>query len=281
MAVRFFTFVGLMGLLAMTPGFSMGGPVIAEGPGCDPAFSTVMGDRAWLEGQREIEAAERIILKPDSILQYSCFVVEAAAAGAAANVMFSDNVTSPVLFKGGPPVSPFGPNPPAGTLTGGELEEYLGYIAMGPPTGTGPGGTYLASNFGHNFAGGFFGAGGVCASMGAVWHFVKCKDFNKDWFKTFEELVAADPRSVPWACNSPARNQSWNDAMIGAFPPPATPAVAGGMDLTVHYNGIFFGGNCASSQPIPTGVSVMQGGAARADHVCPTPGCDYDGSVCR
>lgn len=42
-------------------------------PTCDSEFWDVMGARATIEGQREIEMAERIILKPDSVLEYSCF----------------------------------------------------------------------------------------------------------------------------------------------------------------------------------------------------------------
>lgn len=251
---------------------------IAEGVGCDPAFAKVLGHRAWLEGEREVEAAQRILLKADSVLQYSCFVGQATAAGLAANMMFSDNVTSTTLFKG-LPLSPFGPNPPPlGSFNGSELEAYLRLIAMGPPAGTGPGGNYLALNFGHKFAGGFYSTGGPCAAMAQVWRFVKCSDFNMDWFKTFEELAAADPRTQPWACNSAARNQAWADAMAGAFPVPSTPAASGGMDRTIHNNQKMFGANCSQSKPIPTGISVKRNGSDLKDHVCPSPGCYYDPS---
>lgn len=227
---------------------------IAEGVGCDPQFARVLGERAWMEGERELEAAQRILLKADSVLQYSCFVGEATAAGLAFNTIFSDRKES------------------------GQSERYMSYIAMGPPAGTGPGGNYLNVNFGHNFAGGFFSSGGPCASMGAVWKFVKCSDFNMDWFKTFEELAAGDPRTMPWPCTSASRNQAWNDALVAAFPPPSTPAVPGGMDQVIHYNKRMFGGDCSDSQPIPTGFEVKYGGGTLKDHVCAAPGCYYDGS---
>lgn len=253
LAVRTLIFAGLAVFLAVLAGSYARAAVIAEGVGCDPEFAEVMGERAWMEGEREIETAQRILLKPDSILQYSCFVREAASAALAANTIFSDKKES------------------------GQLDRYLGYVAMSP-AGTGPGGTYLNSNFGHNFAGGFYGSGGPCANMAAVWQFVKCTDFNMDWFKTFEELAASDFRTEPWACNSAARNQAWADAMVAAFPPPATPAAPGGMDMLVHYNQWMFGADCANSRPIPTGITVMNGTTALQDHVCPSPGCYYDGS---
>lgn len=258
LAVRAFFFSRLTVFLAVLAVFAPAGGVaqVAEGVGCDPEFAEVLGERAWMEGQREIETAERIILKPDSTLQYSCFVREAAAAALAMDTIFGDKKDSALL------------------------DGYLGYIAMGPG-GDGPGGKYLDVNFGHEFAGGFFGSGGPCAQMAAVWHFVKCTDFNMDWFKTFEELAANDFREKPWACNSGARNTAWSDAMTAAFPPPATPAEPGGMDLVVHYNQLMFGADCANSRPIPTGIEVMRGGSASRDHVCPSPGCYYDGTACQ
>lgn len=46
---------------------------LTEGAGCDPAFGTVLENAAWKAGEREIEVAEKLILKPDSVLQYTCF----------------------------------------------------------------------------------------------------------------------------------------------------------------------------------------------------------------
>jgi hypothetical protein len=44
-----------------------------EGPGCDPGFRKAMSAAAWMTGQREVEVAEKLLLKPDSVMQYTCF----------------------------------------------------------------------------------------------------------------------------------------------------------------------------------------------------------------
>ena len=40
---------------------------------CDASMHDLMRSRAWMEAQREVEVSETLILKPDSILDYSCF----------------------------------------------------------------------------------------------------------------------------------------------------------------------------------------------------------------
>lgn len=64
---------------------------------CDSAFMNVMEARATMEGEREIEMAETLILKPDSVLAYSCFSGELRNLSTAAQSMLSAN-TGPRLF---------------------------------------------------------------------------------------------------------------------------------------------------------------------------------------
>ena len=40
---------------------------------CDSEFYDVMSNRAWLESSREMEVAQTLINKPDSVLEYTCF----------------------------------------------------------------------------------------------------------------------------------------------------------------------------------------------------------------
>lgn len=40
---------------------------------CDAKLHDLMRSRAWMEAQREVEVAETLILKPTSVLAYSCF----------------------------------------------------------------------------------------------------------------------------------------------------------------------------------------------------------------
>lgn len=50
------------------------GLVFAQIPDtCDADYYDVLRARSYVEGKREMEVAQRIILKPDSVLEYSCF----------------------------------------------------------------------------------------------------------------------------------------------------------------------------------------------------------------
>ena len=215
--------------------------------GCDPEFMGVMESRAWLEGQREVEIAERLILKPDSVLEYSCF--DTRINEMASNSVFQDSVST----------------------------------ALGNIVGT-PAATYINTNFGHGFAGGTYSGAAppACGAMNAVWSFLKCQDFDIGMFLTFQELAASggDPRDVPVPCpNAGARSTLWNNMITAANPPPATPAAVGGMDDTVTFNPMVMGGAC-SGGAIETGVIVQRPGGDISDAVCATPGCYYNGSGC-
>ncbi|MCD8497995.1 MAG: hypothetical protein LRZ85_07940 [Alphaproteobacteria bacterium] len=50
-------------------------------PTCDITVQNQIKQQAWMEGQRELEIAQRLILKPDSVLEYSCFEQEARRWG--------------------------------------------------------------------------------------------------------------------------------------------------------------------------------------------------------
>ncbi len=43
-------------------------------PSCDSNFMDVLKVHSWMAGQRDLEAAETLILQPESILEYSCFM---------------------------------------------------------------------------------------------------------------------------------------------------------------------------------------------------------------
>ena len=46
---------------------------------CDVEFHDVLRTKAWMEAQREIEVAQTLILKPERVLDYSCFEERADA----------------------------------------------------------------------------------------------------------------------------------------------------------------------------------------------------------
>lgn len=129
---------------------------------CDSGFYDVMSERAWMESQREIEVAEKLILKPDSVLQYSCFteqlssVIENAKFGA-----------------------------PAEGLTNLVLQ---------------PRAAYYQGAFSGKMAGGLLSPSSTCGAMYAVWDFLKCRNFDKDDFRTFAEWAEQDPRTLPAIC---------------------------------------------------------------------------------
>jgi len=179
-----------------------------------------------MEGQREVEAAESIIVKPEnSIMQYSCFK----------------------------------------DLAGNNGEN--GSIVQAPLS------AYVKGSFGNKKGG---GSGGPCIKMEQIWQATKCKDFDKDWFMTFDELMEKDPRSVPDQCDSAARNKAWATAIKEAYPKPATPAAKGGMDAVQTYRGAFGGGKCEDSEIVPTGLSMQEGKTSEGEYTCSTPGCYYD-----
>jgi len=73
--------------------WAQAGETLADNPTCDSDFWDVMKARSTAEGQREIEMAERIILKLDSVLEYSCFDQDLERLqGLAASTLFSANV---------------------------------------------------------------------------------------------------------------------------------------------------------------------------------------------
>lgn len=52
---------------------------------CDTEFRGVMNANAWRSAKREIETAERLILKPDSVLEYSCLMADFTSSGGSGN----------------------------------------------------------------------------------------------------------------------------------------------------------------------------------------------------
>ncbi len=69
---------------------------------CDRDVMDVMNLRAQLEGEREMEVAAALILKPDSVLEYSCFGREVVRLGILSQRLFSANTNSRDLFMNPP-----------------------------------------------------------------------------------------------------------------------------------------------------------------------------------
>lgn len=219
---------------------------------CNPQFETAMHAQATMQAMREVEIAAKLILKPDSVLEMSCFhlrVDEAGGEGGGnvftdatstsnphATLMFQDPVLT--YTPGGPfpgflptmdtstVTAPnrlggaglqFGPNPPGGSLHTHHMNNALGLLVSFSLE------QFLFENFGHGYGGGTFAsaaASGTCNPMHLVWEFIKCTDFDASTFMTFRQLMFIDPRVVPsyvaLSCNDPNRSTNWNTAITAA-----------------------------------------------------------------
>lgn len=218
--------------------------VYAQSAACDPEFEKTIEANAWMEAQREIEVAERLILKPDSVLEYTCFGTQVDAL--AANGRF-----------------------------GLDLSGALNGVVKASLT------EYDKNGFQYKYAGGTHKDSGTCISMAKIWEFLKCVDFDEELFLTFDELAKDDIRTVPMKCTNIAeRNKKWAEMVALADTPPAAPPEKGGVEKVETFNDKFYFGaatSCASSQEILTGVKVKGAGD---DAVCTVPGCYYDGTGC-
>ena len=221
-------------------------------PTCDTGFYNVLSSRAWMESKREMEAAQKFILKPDSVLEYSCFNnqiqrlmdVTASADG------LSGNFLAP-------------------------LSTSLEATVRSPLT------VYLGSNFSHTLGGGIAGGspGGTCAAMYAIWDFLKCYDFDKADFRFFSAMAADDRRLLPLACPDNGRGAKWTAQLTAAYPAPvAAPAPGSGrMNAVVTFRNRLNPNTCNTFPPVLTGIKVIDNsGSAYDDAVCVAPGCHYN-----
>ncbi len=232
-------------------------------PTCEPEYMDVLEERAWMEGKREMELAQHIILKADSVLEYSCFRDRMSDLSNIGARWSNGDAWQSDLHK----------DPNVGY---GDMGTALGALVGAPLD------SYLNANFGHKYGGGSYnGNASACNGMYLIWTFLKCHNFDVNNFKTFEQLRNADPRILPSLCNEANRAGKWSDAINAAYPPPAAPALAGGMDKTIHYNEKL-SGQCSQATPIPTGVTVSPPGVPPyEEHLCLPPGCSYNGTSCQ
>jgi len=132
---------------------------------CGAEEHELLKQTAWQHAQREVEMAQRIILKPDSVLEYTCF---------------QDELNRPGISG-------------VNAIAAQPLIRYL----FGSYGATFGGGTYERDvNEG--------GDSLNCDIMNRVWQFLKCQNFgaadDSDGFFTFETLAVYDPRREPVEC---------------------------------------------------------------------------------
>ncbi len=272
---------------------------------CDSEFYDVMEARATLQAKRDVEMAQTIILKPDSVLEYSCFMNRLIEVSGVAGKIFSGNVKPP-LFQEPPmtytPSGPYlptidedavtapnsgqsevkvGPNPPGGDLHADRLGNALGLLVTASLN------EFMYPAFGHTFAGGTYAGevSDVCEPMRLVWDFLRCKNFDPNLFMTFEELVDNDRRTHPVVCADTNRTSVWQDNIDKSYAAPGDP---GGAEPVITYLDKLDSANCSSLGPIKTGIQVyrLDRGDSKwkiihDDAVCVAAGCYYDGSACQ
>lgn len=256
---------------------------------CDPDYMDVLNIRAYLEGKREMETAQRVILKQDSVLEYSCFneaeIWLGTYGGRFSEYGYNAGPGSIPGFDGVPPPFRIYPN---------SLENALSHVVEFTLV-------RFLDSFSHIYGGGTFPitpnplAG--CNPMNIVWYTSKCKNFDPNWWVRFEDLSAVDIRIFPIPCAplyDPDRITNINTAIGASYPapydvdrptPPPNPR-NGAMDfLDSHLPTIR--GACAGG--IETGVTVQLWDRTAtpptqtnivSDAVCVQPKCYFTGTGC-
>lgn len=287
--------------------------------GCDPDYYDTLKSRAWLEAQREITQNQNLILKPDSILEYTCFDRFLGVLAKNSDKLFaeSERWDKPGfnLGMGDPDLS--------ASLSDVVVEALQSYISAnfeltGDPDN--PDYNLLAGRFDFfdidarvSAAPGFSdfdhdpqpvtdeGEGYICNIMNRVWSRAKCMDFifddSTDGFYTFaqyrdgeqigdgDDLTFIEDRRAypPPACES--IQGRWQAEIDAVFKHDETKWVE---DSVVTYFTQIQPESCADIDPIPTGVVVRRQEEPQIynEKVCLAPGCYYipeainEGSCC-
>lgn len=262
---------------------------IADTP-CDSLYYETLSARAWLEAQREITQNQNFILKPDSVMQYSCFNLFLNELADHAQNMFSETSAY------GAPLGTNSMDDALRQLVWDSLNVYINnnfnygtpaHLLSGHPSGAALTPAGIA---------GLNGSGAApynCDMMRRVWLSAKCINFitnpAHDGFYTFQEYASnpLDHRYLPTTCSAITANYATNltvaltsgpwtndpvQTYLARTTPPAT--CTGSCACT---DGV---STSAMSTAIPTGVTITRPVAGTTpltyqEHVCLQPGCRY------
>ncbi len=256
-------------------GSTLGASSIADTP-CDETYYESLAARAWLEAQREITQNQNIILKPDSVFEYTCFDQLLWEFADHADEMFSET-------------SAYGT--PLGALS---MDNALSDLVLTSLN------IYVDNNYGYypGLLGGHPAALAIkhvlpasiglgssaysCDIMKRVWHAAKCINFvtdaDYDGFYTFDEYASStsDKRRLPTACTAIASNWSANLTTALTSGPWTNDPVQTYFEQTSPQN--CSDSNCKCSQdPVPTGIMItgQNPPGPYEEKVCLQPGCRY------
>lgn len=177
---------------------------------CDGNFMNQIYAKAYMEASREVIINEQLILKPDSVLEYTCFDQFIALSAHNAGMIFSEADT----FDNREVLLCTGDNSCGDTTNytvnyaDDHLDNVLDILLLDTLE------DYITNNFSHEFLGGstsinntmnLTSIGGNsydCPHMQTIWELAKCRDFGEDdQFFNFETLSTEDPRILIIECS--------------------------------------------------------------------------------
>ncbi|MFN3701435.1 MAG: hypothetical protein ACK4VI_07935 [Alphaproteobacteria bacterium] len=239
---------------------------------CDSDYFDVLKAKSYVQGKREMEKAQRIILKPDSVLEYSCFHFDLEIAGVQAGRFSAFGMQT---ARGNPPEFD-GNNTPTRVLPS-SLANALSLVLHDSLHG-------FLDSFSHIYGGGTYplvpnDAAG-CNPMNIVWEASKCQNFDPRWWVTLEDLASRDIRQFPIPCApdyDEEREELISAAYEASYPPPNT---SGAMDRYESLSTRMNHDSCSAS-PVPTGmIAYYYDRPPQEERVCIQPGCYFNGSSC-
>lgn len=251
--------------------------------GCATDTWTAIVNQAVLQTRREMTINQRYIVKPDSVMAYSCLSEQFTLVGEHAGVLSESkrwaNAQVDILNGNTATVTvDMGNKSLDGAINNVATEIYE---------------FYLQSFFNYDFlagqAPGLTGSPqddetGIsqihapCGAMSKVWQIAKCMNVTDDpLFPKFEELIGKDPRSYPenYRCNDTGITQNMIDKARGSEVK---------KDNVDTYLEMLYTGAC--HPPIATGITVYRREGegqisterTNPDGLCITVGCSYQNS---
>lgn len=279
---------------------------------CDADFMNQIYAQSFMQAQRSTTLSEMVIRKPDSILELSCFDQLASLAAVTAAPLFTesrqwDNVNVPIWGnlnkKIVDDVRPVNINT---YMEDDRQDNSIREVVLKSLI------AYLNGSFDHPLGGGaasglpqtdtdsidIFTTAYNCSFMNQIHFWSKCRNMNEDDpFFSFQDLTSDsfDPRLLPQECDAAplieedifnlARNEGEQYVAIDQIDNVYVDEMLAS-DTTQK---------CKDVKPIPTGLTFdkykyttgLFGTTNRTktgsyeDHVCPKPGCYYDGTDCK
>ena len=244
---------------------------------CDPKYYESLESRAWLEAQREITQNQNLIVKGDSVLEYSCFDKHMG--------VLASNAWSNAGANMGSALS---------SLAGSAMDEYLDSNFNHAMLGG-------RSNINYEFNGNVSGGSYNCDMMKRVWEAAKCMHFidtgnydgklasDYDGFFTFAEYANMDDRRfLPSACSNNIKDEfknhieksvvddetSWEEDPLVTFydlifPEDSTPSHGNECEPVVD----------GGEKTAKTATGLIVKSTERKDYpefICVVPGCYYE-----